>query len=284
MNARTEVLLGAVAAALLAGCSPGAATPAPLLAVSPLATQVAATAAPFAAGDTARLAMFPSANQLVIKNADLEILVEDTDLALDQVTQLAADFGGYIISSETWYAAEAKHGSLRLAIPAAQFEAVINRLRHLGLKLLRETTTGQDVSAEYSDLQTRLTNLEVTAARVRTFLDAAVTVEEALEVNARLSDLEGQIERVKGQMRYYEGRAAMSTVALTFRPELVEPEPPTLPNWDPRATFARAGRVLINFWQAVLDAAIWAGVLGAPVLIGLAAVLGLARLAARRPR
>lgn len=79
-------------------------------------------------------------------------------------------------------------------------------------------------------------------------------------------------------------RATLLADAVRFQPELVEPELPTLPTWDPRDTFARAGRVFISFWQAVLNAAIWAGVLGAPVLIGLAAVLGRARLAARRPR
>jgi len=42
--------------------------------------------------------------------------------------------------------------------------------------------------------------LEATAARVRAFLDQARTVEESLKINGQLSELEGQIEQVKGQL------------------------------------------------------------------------------------
>ena len=109
---------------------------------------------------------------MIIKNADIEILVSDAGLALDRVTQLATDEGGYVLSTQTSYEGDLQHANLQMAVPAAQFEITLNQLRRLGNKVLRENTTGQDVSAEYTDLQSRLNNLEATAARVRTFIDA----------------------------------------------------------------------------------------------------------------
>ncbi len=46
---------------------------------------------------------------------------------------------------------------------------------------------------EYVDLQSRLRNLEATWDRIRTFLDQAQNVEEALKVNAELKTVEIQI-------------------------------------------------------------------------------------------
>ena len=48
------------------------------------------------------------------------------------------------------------------------------------------------------DLQARLENLEATADRVRSFLDQAATVEEALAVNQELSRLEGRSRPIRG--------------------------------------------------------------------------------------
>jgi hypothetical protein len=205
MNAKRLFICCALLAGLLASCS-AAATPA----ASALPTQLAmATEAPAPAGIAGDVPpIIPQQHsplRMIIKDADMEILVEDTDVALARVTQLAADSGGYVLETQTSYRGELKHATLRLGVPSAQFEKVLNDLRGLGLRVLRETTSGQDVSAEYVDLKSRLGNLEATAARVREFLNDATKVEDALRVNQELSELEGQIEQIKGQMKYYEG-------------------------------------------------------------------------------
>src|SRR5512143_2192606 len=40
-----------------------------------------------------------AAGRMVIKNSDMRLQVEDTDVALDRATQVVGDLGGYIISS-----------------------------------------------------------------------------------------------------------------------------------------------------------------------------------------
>jgi hypothetical protein len=213
----------------------------------------------------------PQAGQMILKNADLELLVADTSLALSQVTLLAADHGGYLISSQTWFDGDDLHGTLNLGVPASQFEVALNRLRHLGTKVLRENTSGQDVSADYADLQARLTNLEATSARVREFLAAAANVTESLAINSELSSLEGQIEQIKGQMRYYEGRSAYSTITLTLTPERAASQPAPEEPWKPLETFADAAAYLTEVAQFVADRLIWFTVICGPALL----VLGL---------
>ncbi len=229
---------------LLAACSPAAPTAAPArqAAAQPQSAAqpgaaAAATAAPMptqapvsnsgeqASGSTSPLAYSPAGSQLVIKDAQLDLLVRNTAQALDRVTALTGEEGGYIISSKTWYQDGYLYASLRLGIPSARFEAALNQLRAVGLTVLSENAQGQDVSDQYVDLQSKLTNLEATASRVREFLKDAKTIEESLRINQQLAELEAQIEQIKGQMRYFEGRSAYSTVTVSLTPEYPTPTP-----------------------------------------------------------
>jgi hypothetical protein len=186
---------------------------------------------------------------------------------------MASDFGGYLISSQTWFDSDFKYATLRLAVPSVSFETALNNLRILGLQILRETASGQDVSAEYVDLETRLTNLEATAARVRVFLDEAKTVEESLQVSAQLSELEGQIEQIKGQMRYYESRTAFSTVTVFLTPERPTPTPTATPGWNPGQTFEEATGTLLTVSQGAIDSLIWFAVVIGPFVLILIVLL-----------
>ena len=294
----------------LTGCSP-AATPRPVSVVEtvvvmemvegePVEVVVTplpeATALPYAGsgeevllsdepGNASQLISAPPANRMVIKDAEIELLVRDTDQALTNVTQMAADYGGYIISSQTWYDGDFKYATLRLAIPSTSFETALNNLRILGIQVLRETASGQDVSAEYVDLQTRLTNLEATAARVRAFLDEAKTVEESLQISAQLSELEGQIEQIKGQMRYFEGRTTFSTVTVYLTPErptpIPTPTPTATPGWNPGETFREASGTLVTISQNTVDRLIWLLVVAGPFIVFFGLILWSLRVAWR---
>jgi hypothetical protein len=220
MHRKTHIALIALVAiaALTAGCAcaapagtaePAAATMAPrsererasVPTSEPVAEPVEAPAAtllptPAAAGgekgtggDSLTLPYRP--NRLVIKNAELALLVADTDSAIDRTAQIAADTGGYILSSRVWYqewlGESYKYATITLSVPSDQFESAMRRLRGLAVQVIDETASGQDVTDEYVDLQSRLGNLIATRDRIRSFLDRAMTVEEALQINEELS-------------------------------------------------------------------------------------------------
>ncbi len=217
-------------------------------------------------GSPGQLAFAQNPSCMVIKDANLELLVADTRQTLSRITQMSADYGGYIISAQTWTENDVLYATLRLGIPSTAFEVTLTQLREMGVEVLKETASGQDVSAEYVDLQSQFVNLEATATRVRSFLADATTVEEALQVNKELSRLEAEIAQVQGQIRFYEGRSAFSTVTVNLVPELVIPPttPARDPVWDPGETFLSATNVLKGLAQGTADFLIWALVLFAP--------------------
>jgi len=218
--------------------------------------------------------------RLIIKNGEMNLIVADTDRALDQITSVAVEAGGYVISSRAWQQGTLKYAALTIGVPVDQFEATQRRLRGLAAQVVSDTASGQDVSDEYVDLQSRVTNLEATAARIREFLKQATDAEQALAVNGKLTEVEAELEQVKGRMAYLKDRAAYSTLTINLEPQRATPTPTPSPSptptatpdvWQPDRTLAAAGTRLDRMLRGFGDLAIWFGVtilpFATPVLI-----------------
>lgn len=218
--------------------------------------------------------------RLIVKDAQMRLLVLDTDVAIDRTTQMVTDLGGYIVSSRVWYQETGgenfKYATLTLGVPVDRFEQALRRLRELAVRVLDENATGQDVTDEYVDLESRLKNLQATRDRVRQFLEDARTVEEALKVNDQLASIEGEIEQVQGRMNYLFDRAAFSTITIDIEPEItaLTPSPtatttptPTPTPWNAAVTFQEASKSLRDVSIVTAQAAIWFFVLIIPMLL-----------------
>jgi hypothetical protein len=236
-----------------------------------------------------------SIERKIVKNAEVSVLVEDSDTAVDRLTQVVSDVGGYIVSSRVWYQPHVdgenyKYASVTLGVPVDQFEVAMRRVRGLGLQVLNENASGEDVTDQFVDLQSRLTNLEATQARIQSFLEDAKTVDEALRINQELAAIEAQIEEVKGRMNYLADRSAFSTITVTISPELPEivtpiPTPTPMPKpWTPADTLDDATDTLIRSYQGIMEFAIWLFVAVLPILTPPALVIWLiVKLIRRKP-
>lgn len=218
-------------------------------------------------------------DRMIIKNAELKLLVDKTDNAIDRSMQVVSDAGGYIISSRTWYQdandEKYKFATLTIGVPVDQFETAMRRLRSLAMRVLDENASGQDVSGEYVDLQSQLGNLEATRDRIRAFLADAKTIEESLRINQELTNIEAQIEQVKGRMNFLANRSAYSTITVNFEPDIppLTPTPtptlmptPTPKPWNPGDTLHKATDSVTSIYQGFVELAIWLFVVILPLL------------------
>lgn len=303
------VLLGAL---ILSACGGAAATEV-FVSEAPLYEDPAAAQSAGGSNDAAKEANSPSSDlpiyatamppmegapaaattHMIIKNAEVKLLVVDTDTAIDRATQVVGDAGGYIVSSRVWYqpyydGENYKYATITIGVPVQEFEHTLSRLRGLSIKVLDETASGDDVTDQFVDLQSQLTNLEATRERIKTFLDSAKTVDEALRINQELSNIEAQIEQIKGQMNYLQDRSAYSTITINFEPKLPEVEPPVTPTpepWNPGETFKNAKESVTYAYQGIVDFLIWFFVVLVPILAPPALVIwGLWKLFTRKSK
>jgi hypothetical protein len=223
------------------------------------------------AGQPAALPVSQQAiERLIIRNANLTLEVSDVPEAEQAVRAQVSELQGYVVSAETNGAGERLYATITFRVPADNFDRALQEIEGLANRVRSRTVSGEDVTEEFVDLEARLRNLEATEARLLDFLDQAATVDEALNVSTRLTDIQGQIEQVTGRMQYLEESAALSTVTVSLQPE---PGAPVVQaGWQPGGVARDALGSLIAFSQGVLSliivAVVWTPIWLPLVLFG----------------
>jgi hypothetical protein len=222
--------------------------------------------------------------RLIIRTADLTLVVKDTQEALDALTRLAGEFGGFVVSSSASRVAEnALEGSITLRVEAARFDQALARIRTLAREVRSESVRGEDVTAEYVDLDARLRNLEAAEAQLQQILKQATSTEDVLAVYRELTNLRSQIEQVKGRMKYLSQSAALATITVTLIPDALA-QPIQVGGWQPAGVIRDALQALISALQGLATIAIWLVIVVAPMALIIAAPILLIILAIRRLR
>jgi hypothetical protein len=153
----------------------------------------------------------------LIKNGYLEIEVEKGKFQqiFFEVSALAGKYNGYVSNSQSYSDSEGNmtSGSVILRIDKQHFDTVVNKIKELG-KVDNVNIYVQDVTQEYVDNESRLKNLESQQKRLLQLMDQSVTVKDSIEVQRELSNVEGQIEIIKGRQNYLDNLIAYSTVEV----------------------------------------------------------------------
>ncbi len=215
-------------------------------------------------------------DRMVIYNADMEIAVENPESAMEAVIEMAEEAGGFVVSSNlsrTYYdEGSLPRATLTVRVPAGQLDSIMRAVKDLTPvpeeDVLFENVSGQDVTAEYTDLESRLRNLEAAEQALVELMEDAQDPEDVLNIFDELTYYRGEIEIVKGRMRYLEESAALSAISLTIVPK-ESLRPIEIAGWRPMGTVKDAVEALINTGQFLVDAAIWFGIFCLPFLIPL---------------
>jgi hypothetical protein len=212
------------------------------------------------------LAIGDVTEHLIIRNAWLDLVVPDTEEALSEIEGVVNEMGGFIVQSNVYQSGESKRASVQLRIPAESLDEALERFRDLATEVRSENVSGQDVTEEYVDLQSRLRSKEAAEAKLLEFLEDAEDTEAALEVYTQLERIQTDIEVIKGRMQYLEQSAAMSSVSIELTPDALV-QPIEVGGWRPEGTLKGAVEALIRVLQFLVDALIVIVVVLLPVVL-----------------
>jgi hypothetical protein len=210
--------------------------------------------------------------RLVIKNASLSLVVDDPVKSLDNISSLADEMGGFVVTanmSETVLdsGAKAPQGSITIRIPAERLNEALKRIKAESKQApLNENINSQDVTGEYTDLGSRLRNLEAAEAQLTEIMGSATKTEDVLAVYNQLVQVREQIEVIKGQMKYYEESAAMSAISVNLIANAAV-QPLTIGGWQPVGTARNAIQALINTLKYLGSLVIWIVLFVLPVVL-----------------
>ena len=226
--------------------------------------------------------------RLIIRNADLTIVVQDTQARLNEINKIAAEFGGYVASTSTIQAGDnSLQAQVTLRVESAKLDAALDRIRKLAVEVRSESIRGDDVTAEFVDLDAQLKNLEAAEAQLKEIMAKAQKTEDVMAVFEQLTTIRGQIEQIKGRLKYLSQSASLATVNLTLIPDVLA-QPVQIAGWRPKGVAKDALEALISALQGLATLAIWFVIVLLPILIIIAIpiviLIAILRRVARRGR
>lgn len=216
----------------------------------------------------------------IIKNGDLSLKVDKVDDAVVRISSIARGNGGELFSSNLYQnGSNVKNGSVTVKIPVANFENTFNEIKKVASLVIRESTSGQDVTEQYADLQAQLRNRQAEEQSFVRILDQAQKIEDVLAVTRELARVRGSIEQLQGSMKYLESQTDMSIISVS----ITEDANVTIANsWRPFQVLKESFNSLIGGLQGFVDLVIRFFIVVLPFLIIWGVIIWVAYKVARK--
>ncbi|MCS7011149.1 MAG: DUF4349 domain-containing protein [Anaerolineales bacterium] len=199
--------------------------------------------------------------RMVMMNVNLTIVVSHPQTRLEEIGELARSLGGFVVSMNLYQVSTSDGGvapeaSISIRVPAEHLDAALEQIKTNAIEVRQENHTGQDVTAAYVDLQSRLKALEAARDQLEEIMRKAEKTEDVLNVFSQLQYYNEQIEVIKGQIKYYEESVAYSLINVTLIAEETI-QPIKIGPWTPGKAARDAIQALIQFFQRFVDAVIY---------------------------
>jgi hypothetical protein len=209
------------------------------------------------------------ADRKVIKTAYLELEVEkgQFEKVLFDITGLAERNGGFVSNTQSYSDSDGDltSGSITIRIPHDSYNPALDKLKEMGT-VKHISVSGQDVTQEYTDLESRLRNFEAQEEILLDLMKQSEDVSDSIEVQRELSYVMEQIEVIKGRMNYLDNMVSFSTIDIyLFEPQPISEDP----GWGFLEALKRGLRGAISIFNGILIFVIAAS----PIIVFIAVIL-----------
>lgn len=232
-----------------------------------------------AAGLTSTNTVQPvTATRKLIRNVNLSVETTGFDALISNLTAAVTGFGGYVEQSDisgnsvsSSYDGN-RYAYLTVRVPSDKLDLFITQVEEQG-NITNKSESTQDVTLQYSDIESRKKSLTIEQERLWALLEKADTLEAVIALESRLSEIRYQLEAFESQLRTYDNQVDYSTVSINISE--VKVLTPTAP--DSVITRIQKGftRNLSNVADGLVDFFVWL-VSSLPVLVLLAIIAALA--------
>lgn len=200
------------------------------------------------------------------KNGNINFLVENIDDAVDNLNAVNGMYGGVITNIYDSGRGNDRNVQIVVKVPVEKFELYYEQLRKMEGEVEYANISTLDVTEEYIDITSRLTNLKNTEAQLVKVLEKAENVTDILAVQKELNTVRGDIESYEQRKRYFDSQTDYSYIAISFRIDktglnVVEDQ------WKPWGEVKAAVKSLIQVLKGLVNVIIWIVIFSPVVLI-----------------
>jgi hypothetical protein len=227
----------------------------------------------------------PGDGRAVVRNAYLDLIVDDGARAIDAITAQAAAVGGYVSSTNLSRAEDGTvSGVITIRVPAERLDETVEALDALARAVPVRNVDEFDVTLQLSDLDARLANLRAYETELRALLtevrEQGGGAEDLLAVSDRLRDVRTEIDMVEAWRTQIATDVALSTVTVSV--QQARSTTPVVGTWDLPGVVRDALATAVRLGQLAVEGIVYAVIAGVPPLLGLIVVWRIVRSVRRR--
>lgn len=148
----------------------------------------------------------------LVKTGSVTLEVESLSAADSAIEKWCASFDGYISDSSSWQT----NANYTVKIPSGRFDEAMKTAGNLGI-LKEHSISTQDVTEQFYDLQTRLSNKKVMRDNLRKYLSQAKDVKDMLQIEKELNSVLSDIEFMEGRMKRLSNQIDYSTISVSVQ-------------------------------------------------------------------
>ena len=167
-----------------------------------------------ASGSTNGGAAYP-AGQKLIRTAQMNLETTDFEKAVQGLTDLTEQMGGYFESSSVGKRSNGRWADYTVRVPAAKYQAFLDQAGELCHETWRDTQQ-EDISERYYDTQGRLKTQQIKLERLQALLAKAENMEDIITIESAISETEQMIDDLSGTLRHYDGKVDYATVSISL--------------------------------------------------------------------
>ena len=215
----------------------------------PVETEMAEEYLGFDSGSTATGGAAYPTGQKLIRTAQMNLETTDFEKAVQGLTDLTEQMGGYFESSSVGKRSNGRWADYTVRIPAEKYQSFLDQAGALCHETWRDTQQ-EDISERYYDTQGRLKTQQIKLERLQALLAKAENMEDIITIESAISETEQMIDDLSGTLRHYDGKVDYATVSISLS------EVYKLSNVEevPDSFMSRLGKAFSGGWSNFTDA------------------------------
>ena len=155
--------------------------------------------------------------QKLIRTVSLDISLDTSEVLLTSVNdikELVLKHKGYTTYSNVNTDSRYASGNLTVKVPKNNVDSFLNEVRESGYSVTNSIDNYEDVTMEYTDINSRLQVKIKARDRYEDILDKAETVEEIISVQSKLDAIQEEIESVQAKLNVMNNRIDYTEVSI----------------------------------------------------------------------
>jgi len=168
-------------------------------------------------GESAPTEDSAATGQKLIRTAWLTMETTSFDEAIQGLSALTEDFGGYFENSTvTNRKTGSRWAEYTVRVPADKYNVFLSQAGEL-CHLTRQEANQQDISEAYYDTAGRLKTQQIKLERLQALLAEATVMEDIITIESAISETEQAIDSLSGRLRHYDGKVDYATVYVNIQ-------------------------------------------------------------------